>query len=386
MLTAFFQHSILLTLRRFINPSKLAWVICGLVLIVAPVSLAAGGLKALAWGLFIGFLNGGGPRQNFVQSISTGLIAGFSTTLTFDVPEIALFGSLVALGTGLAATLAAESEIDRSRLLFVALVGLFMGISMSAGFIYSKGFWEALPITIVLVGISTPGVTLGIFIGLWLRPRLVKFADVWLYLREMGVFLIGFAFGYLGIALIFAAWFWSLWKVSPIGSFNGLPTGPKFGHFFYFSVITIGTLGYGDITPQSPLARALAISEVIIGIGWITVVFAAVISHLQPRLTDIAARRNARLQEMEEEKEYLGIALEIDTIMVSDTEDAGRGVYATIRNDYAKNSEGKTIIGKEYGFYLWGPRIRGSVPTLSGFRTKIEAEEAARQLYQSLNL
>jgi hypothetical protein len=79
-------------------------------------------------------------------------------------------------------------------------------------------------------------------------------------------------------------------------------------------------------------------------------VFAAVISHLQPRLTDIATRRNARLQEMEEEKEYSGIALEIDTIMVSDTEDAGGGVYATIRNDYAKNSEGKTIIERSMGF------------------------------------
>lgn len=371
---------------RFINPTKLAWVICGLILVVAPVSFAAGGLKGLAWGLIVGFLNGLGPRQNFVQSLSTGLIAGFSTTLAFDLTEIALFGSLAALGTGLGATLAVESEIDRERLPLVALVGFFMGVSMSAGFIYSKGFWEALPVTLILVGISTPLVPLGIFIGLWLRPKLVKFADVWLYVREMGVFLIGFAFGYLGIALVFAAWFWSIWKISPIGSFNGLPANPKFGHFFYFSVITIGTLGYGDITPQSPLARALAICEVVMGIGWITIVFAAVIAHLQPRLADVATRRNARLKEMEEEKEYSGIALEIGTIMVSESEDAGRGVYATIRNDYGKNSEGKTICGKEYGFYLWGPRLRGPVPTQTGFRTKAEAEDAARRLYQSLNL
>lgn len=370
---------------RFINPAKLVWVICGLILVVAPVSFAAGGLKGLAWGLIIGFLNGLGPRQNFVQSLSTGLVAGFSTTLTFNLTEIALFGSLAALATGLGATLAVESEIDRKRLLFVALLGFFMGVTMSAGFIYSKGFSEALPVTLTLVGISTPGVPIGIVIGLWLRPRLVKFADVWLYLREMGVFLIGFAFGYLCIALIFAAWFWSLWKVSPIGSFNGLPSNPKFGHFFYFSVITIGTLGYGDITPQSPLARALTISEVVIGIGWITVVFAAVISHLQPRLTDIATRRNARLKEMEEEQEYSGVGPEIYTIMVSESEDARRGVYATIRNDYAKNSEGKTIYGKEYGFYLWGPRLRGPVPSQTGFRTKTETEEAARRLYESLN-
>jgi len=100
------------------------------------------------------FLNSLGPRQNFVQSISTGLIAGFSTRLTFDLTEIALFASLVALGTGLANTLAVESEIDRRRLLLVALLGLFMGVSMSAGFNYSRGWWEALPVSLMLIGIG----------------------------------------------------------------------------------------------------------------------------------------------------------------------------------------------------------------------------------------
>lgn len=371
---------------RFINPAKLPSLLSVLILVVAPVSFAAGGLKGVAWGLIVGFVNGLGPRQNFVQGLSTGLIAGFSTTLTFDLTQIALFGSLAALATGSGSTLAVESEIDRRRLSFVVLLGFFMGITMSAGFVYSRGLWEALPVTIVLIATSTLGVPLGTLIGLWLRPRLVKFADVWLYLREMGGFLIGFAIGYLGIALIFAAWFWSFWKISPIGSFNGLSTNPTFGHFFYFSVITIGTLGYGDITPQSPLARALAISEVVIGIGWITVVFAAVISHLQPRLTDIATRRNARLNEMEEQKKYSGIAPEIYTIMVSESEDAGRGVYATIRNDYATDSEGKTIYGKEYGFHLWGSRLPATAPRGSGFRTSTEAEEAARRLYHSFNL
>lgn len=373
-------------MQRFINPAKLPSLVCVLILVVAPVSFAAGGLKGLAWGLIIGFLNGLGPRQNFVQGLSTGLIAGFSTNLTFDLTQIALFGSIAALTTGLGSTLAVESEIDRTRLFFVVLLGFFMGITMSAGFIYSRGLWEALWVAVVLVATSTLGVPFGTLIGLWLRPRLVKFADVWLYLREMGVFLVGFAVGYLGIALIFAGWFWSIWKVSPIGSFNGLPSNPKFGHFFYFSVITIGTLGYGDITPTSPLARALAVFEVVVGIGWITVVFAAVMSHLQPRLTDVAARRHARLQEIEEEKKYSGILPEVNTIMVSENEEAGRGVYATIRNDYAKNSAGKPIHGKEYGFYLWGPRLWGPVPRLTGFRTRTEAEEAARLLYRSLNL
>jgi hypothetical protein len=36
---------------------------------------------------------------------------------------------------------------------------------------------------------------------------------------------------------------------------------------FYYSVVTITTLGYGDIVPATPVARMIAICEV--GIGYI---------------------------------------------------------------------------------------------------------------------
>jgi hypothetical protein len=134
----------------------------------------------------------------------------------------------------------------------------------------------------------------------WLRPKLLKFGEVWIYLREMGVFLVGFTVGYLALALLFAGWFWSIWKVWPADSFN-ISADATFGDFFYFSVVTIATLGYGDITPKSAPARALVLSEVVLGVGWITVVFAAVMSHLQPRLADVAGRQRARLKEHQRE-------------------------------------------------------------------------------------
>jgi ion channel len=62
--------------------------------------------------------------------------------------------------------------------------------------------------------------------------------------------------------------------------------------FFYFSVVTIATLGYGDITPASGIARALVSTEVALGVGWITIVFAAVMSHLQPRFAEIAKQQH----------------------------------------------------------------------------------------------
>jgi voltage-gated potassium channel len=40
----------------------------------------------------------------------------------------------------------------------------------------------------------------------------------------------------------------------------------SFAEAMYFSVITLATVGYGDITPQAPLVRGLATVEVVAGL------------------------------------------------------------------------------------------------------------------------
>lgn len=47
--------------------------------------------------------------------------------------------------------------------------------------------------------------------------------------------------------------------------FEGLEIHESFHRFFYFSMITITTVGYGDMTPVAPLARHLAWMEAAIG-------------------------------------------------------------------------------------------------------------------------
>jgi voltage-gated potassium channel len=44
------------------------------------------------------------------------------------------------------------------------------------------------------------------------------------------------------------------------------PASLTFGEAMYFSVITLATVGYGDITPQAPLVRGLATLEVVAGL------------------------------------------------------------------------------------------------------------------------
>lgn len=138
------------------------------------------------------------------------------------------------------------------------------------------------------------GVPLGRFLRDKLRPGLLALNDTIPYLREMVAPLIGFALGYLLIAFMLGNIFWAVWRLDPCCAFKNLSATPSFGDFFYFSIVTIATLGYGDITPSSGLAKGLASAEVILGLGWITVVFAAIVARLQPRFADIYQRQKAR--------------------------------------------------------------------------------------------
>ncbi len=56
-------------------------------------------------------------------------------------------------------------------------------------------------------------------------------------------------------------------------------------HAFYFSFITLCTVGYGDVTPVSKVARMLAVTEAITGLFYVTVLISrlvAVYSSAQP--------------------------------------------------------------------------------------------------------
>jgi hypothetical protein len=50
--------------------------------------------------------------------------------------------------------------------------------------------------------------------------------------------------------------------------------------FVYFSFITLATVGYGDLTPGTGLARALAVSEALTGQLYLVTVIALVVSNL----------------------------------------------------------------------------------------------------------
>lgn len=65
---------------------------------------------------------------------------------------------------------------------------------------------------------------------------------------------------YFILLTLFSGVYWIL----PPGSFG--TTQPDFLDCLYFSTVTITTLGYGDVLPVTDLARALVISEVVLGV------------------------------------------------------------------------------------------------------------------------
>ena len=84
---------------------------------------------------------------------------------------------------------------------------------------------------------------------------------------------------YLLLGVLWAAAYAALELISA-GSFEGgVVTGPNGwgSDWLYFSFVTMTTLGYGDITPISPLARLLAYLQAVFGMFYIAIFVAGLV-------------------------------------------------------------------------------------------------------------
>jgi Ion channel len=81
--------------------------------------------------------------------------------------------------------------------------------------------------------------------------------------------------------LMLGIWFYGIYKLLPEESFTP-PASEVFpqghdntrGDLFYFSFVTLTSLGYGDVSPVSPIARSIAILEVVLGQFFLAVLIA----------------------------------------------------------------------------------------------------------------
>jgi hypothetical protein len=87
---------------------------------------------------------------------------------------------------------------------------------------------------------------------------------------------------YLMLGLLWTIAYWLVDQLTPGGAFSfSTTTGPRsINGFngFYFSFITLSTVGYGDITPVSRIARWLAAMEAMTGSLYVAVLIARLVS------------------------------------------------------------------------------------------------------------
>lgn len=84
---------------------------------------------------------------------------------------------------------------------------------------------------------------------------------------------------YLLLGIIWAILYANLNFISQ-GSFAGLTnqeTRLHFSEFMYYSYVTLTTLGFGDITPVSPLAKTLSFMQAVTGQLYLTIMVAGLI-------------------------------------------------------------------------------------------------------------
>jgi voltage-gated potassium channel len=84
---------------------------------------------------------------------------------------------------------------------------------------------------------------------------------------------------FLLLAFLWAIIYQMLEALTP-GSFSGLAMGSEpvhFDRFVYFSLVTLTTLGFGDISPATSLAGVVVTLEAVAGVFYIAILVAALV-------------------------------------------------------------------------------------------------------------
>jgi hypothetical protein len=201
---------------------------------------------------------------------------------------------------------------SRSLLLLVSLALLLLTAPQAETFVYGRALTNLLFALVLLAAIhSVSGLN-------WHRSLAISLAAVWLALQlwgnatqsqplEMAAMIVLICFGshtsavllwravtaervdfevvcalpsiYLLLAITWAVSYQVIETLSP-SSFQGGRDGALLGivEFLYFSLTTITTLGYGDITPVGPTTRMWVTLEAVAGVFYIAVLVARLVT------------------------------------------------------------------------------------------------------------
>ena len=226
--------------------------------------MAAGGSGGSRRGRVREFL---GTRAMAFLYLLAGLLIAYALIIVFGGRVLGSVARVLALAIVLAAALGVR-RTDREQTMAVAGVVVASVLVTAIGTAFASG-----PLLRILTAASVilmVSVTAALVVRYLVVSARVDTATV------LGVLSI-----YLMIALFFASLHEIGGALQP-GYMSGAGQPPTSSDSLYLSVITITTLGFGDITPGTNLARMVAVLEALVGQLYLVSVVAAVIGGWRP--------------------------------------------------------------------------------------------------------
>jgi hypothetical protein len=168
--------------------------------------------------------------------------------------EAVPFLGFLVEGLLLLALIAGAWSTGAGKWVFISLVVLGVGILANTviGYRHPSSSYTGMQMGLQVIALS--------IVTLWIA-RDVLSGGVVDANRVMGSACIYLLLGFIWTSL------YSLVEALLPGSFRGISEGAHIVRFdlWYFSMVTLTTLGYGDITPLSPAAKSLAVVEAVTG-------------------------------------------------------------------------------------------------------------------------
>jgi Ion channel len=150
--------------------------------------------------------------------------------------------------------------------------------------------------TSIIISITRPGIARENLALTTLLLVLITLGAIarrlWLHAEISVLTVLGALCIYVLLGLSFALVFEVVGEFGSQSFFASQETGTR-SEYVYFSFTTMTTVGYGDLTPQGGLGRALAVTEGLLGQIYLVTAVAALVGNL--------GRTQAPLQESEEE-------------------------------------------------------------------------------------
>jgi len=194
------------------------------------------------------------------------IIATYAVVIAFGSTRAAGAIRLVMLALVLAAAIRIRGA--GGRWITVSVAGGVVAIA--AGAVALVHGSDRLSVTLVSAAVLLLVIAaiLAILVQLWHRPVV----DAHTVAGALSVYLL--------LALLFAALHQLFAALLGLPYLNGVSTVVDAAKYLYFSVITLSTVGYGDISPASNAARAVAMSEALVGQLYLVAVVGTVVGNL----------------------------------------------------------------------------------------------------------